>query len=348
MSTGIKEIAQVCGLSTNSVSDILNRGKRHLYRPETCERVVRVAAELNYRPNRAARAMRSSRSQAVGFLAFNMSAGGMLDNYSVYPFVVGMSHYFTDRGYHVSLVEMKEMQAGEPGQLPEVLRERYFDGLVLHYGVPQNIRDLLAQNEVPVIWWDAGVFEEFDCIYRDETSVGRELTNRLIKLGHRQIAFMVGHNGWKAYQSGEYVHFSYKQRYEAYRAEMLAHGLEPLHIVGYDFDSVAAQLCGQNVTAVVTMGSDRLQSLTRPCLDLRWCIPEDLTVATCDTEVRRLHAQLSSGGISYDRYETGQRAAAMLHAKIEQPDTPQPSEQILGEFSQGTTIAEPADTSKRA
>lgn len=341
MSTGIKEIAEACGLSANSVSDILNRGRQHLYREETRERVLRVAAELNYRPNRAARAMRTRQARAVGFLAFNMSSAGMLENYNVYPFVVGMSHYFTDRGYHVSLVEMKELQAEEQGTIPEVLRESYFDGLVLHYGVPEYIRELLVRLQVPVIWWDAGVFAATDCIYRDETAVARDLTRRLLDLGHRRIAFMVGQNGWLAYQRGEHVHFSYKQRYESYRAELQAHGLEPLHLTGYDPAELTAQLRDQQITAVVTMGNDGVQTLTRPCLNLGWRIPEDLTIASCDTEVRRVRAHLGSGGISYDRYEAGQRAAAMLHSKIETPGLAVPTEQLLGEFSCRGTIAGP-------
>ncbi len=338
MAIGIKDIAAACGLSTNSVSDILNCGREQLYRPETRERVLKAAAELNYRPNRTAQSMRSKQARAVGFLAYNMNSHGVLENPFVYPFVIGMSHYFTDQSYHVSMVEMKELQSGVEGTVPEVLRENYFDGLILHYGVPDSVREMLIRLKVPVIWWDAGVSEEYDCIYRDEITVASRLTRQLLDMGHRRIAFKVG-LGWEPYLRGEPVHFSYKQRYEAYQSEMVEHGLEPLQIVGYEPDEIAAQIRDLKITAIVTMGSHELGNLMRPCLKLGLCIPDDISVASCDLEARRPQAQLNCGGITYDRYDAGQLAAAMLHSKIEDPNFPVPTECLLGEFQLGGTIA---------
>jgi DNA-binding LacI/PurR family transcriptional regulator len=341
MSVGIKAIAQACGLSYNTVSDILNRGREHLYRPETRERVQRVASDLNYRPNRSARSMRSSRTYVVGFLASNMGTDGFLSNHIVYPFLVGMSHYFTDRGYHVSLVERKEVLLEQPDEIPVVLQEKFFDGLVVHYGVSQAVRDLLPQLQVPVIWWDADVFEEFDCIFRDETSVVCALTRHLIELGHQRIAFMVGETSWHHYRHNLPVHFSYIQRYEGFLAEMEQHGLEATRIVGYESSSVAKQLKDQDITAVITMGGDQSRALIPACLKLGWSIPEFLTVASCDVETRLRHHRFMEGGMGYDRYAAGEQAGQMLHEKIETPSLEIPTVRLVGELIAGQTITSP-------
>ena len=56
----IRMIAEKCGCSTATVSKALN-GAEDVSR-ETAERVRRVAAQLGYMPNAAARSMRTSRS----------------------------------------------------------------------------------------------------------------------------------------------------------------------------------------------------------------------------------------------------------------------------------------------
>lgn len=56
----IRTIAEKCGCSTATVSKALN-GAEDVSR-ETAERVRRIASELGYLPNAAARSMRTSRS----------------------------------------------------------------------------------------------------------------------------------------------------------------------------------------------------------------------------------------------------------------------------------------------
>ena len=62
----IRMIAEKCGCSTATVSKALN-GAEDVSR-ETAERVRRVAAQLGYMPNAAARSMRTSRSYSFGVL----------------------------------------------------------------------------------------------------------------------------------------------------------------------------------------------------------------------------------------------------------------------------------------
>ena len=62
----IRMIAEKCGCSAATVSKALN-GAEDVSR-ETAERVRRVAAELGYMPNAAARSMRTSRSYSFGVL----------------------------------------------------------------------------------------------------------------------------------------------------------------------------------------------------------------------------------------------------------------------------------------
>src|SRR5689334_20963807 len=62
----IRDVAKIAGVSHQTVSRVLNNHPS--IRPETKQRVLDVMAELQYTPNRAARALSTSRSRTIGVL----------------------------------------------------------------------------------------------------------------------------------------------------------------------------------------------------------------------------------------------------------------------------------------
>src|SRR3954454_17063138 len=62
--SGSKDVAQLAGVSTATVSRVLNNSQQ--VDPATRQRVLDAAAKLRYVPHRAARALRSHRSKMVG------------------------------------------------------------------------------------------------------------------------------------------------------------------------------------------------------------------------------------------------------------------------------------------
>ncbi len=331
---GLKDVAGQCGLSLNTVSDILNRGRAGLYRDDTVAAVTKAARELGYRPNRAAQAMRSKRTRVAGFLTENFSrAGNCLANHVVYPFLIGASHFLVERDYHIALVELDEVEFENPDQPPQVLTERFFDGLIIHFGVSEMVQSAVRTLEIPAIWWDSGSFDARDCIYRDEETVGFDLTEELLNLGHRRIAFS-GHD-LKGEQPGR--HFSTPHRHRGYQKAMRKAGLEPLSIESSSDDDLVARLSSLKPTAVVILGLGGSEQLAMfgAAARLGWKIPEDLSVATCDREAL---IGVPYGGFTYDRYSTGRQAAAMLLKKLEDPDLRLDSVKVTGEFKPGKTI----------
>jgi len=62
----VKDIALVVGVSVATVSNVLN--DKPNVGPEMREKVLRAAKQLGYRPNRAAQAMRTGRTRAIGLV----------------------------------------------------------------------------------------------------------------------------------------------------------------------------------------------------------------------------------------------------------------------------------------
>ena len=70
----IRDVARAAGVSRQTVSRVINAHPS--LRPETRDRVLAVIEQMQYRPNRVARALGGNRSHAIGVLAHMRSTYG--------------------------------------------------------------------------------------------------------------------------------------------------------------------------------------------------------------------------------------------------------------------------------
>ena len=70
----LKDIAEAAGVSTALVSFVLN-GKKKEYRvgEETAKRILKIANEMNYQPNLAAKSLRSGKTKTIGLVVSDIS-----------------------------------------------------------------------------------------------------------------------------------------------------------------------------------------------------------------------------------------------------------------------------------
>src|SRR2546426_674642 len=76
----ISDVANAADVSSGTVSNVLN-GRFHLMQPETLLRVQSAIRELDYRPSRLARSLRTQRTNVVGLIVPSASN-------SVYPALI--------------------------------------------------------------------------------------------------------------------------------------------------------------------------------------------------------------------------------------------------------------------
>ena len=69
--TTIRDVAQLAGVSTTTVSHVVNRTRR--VEPATAARVEAAIEELGYRPNALARSMRRGSTHTVGVVVPDLS-----------------------------------------------------------------------------------------------------------------------------------------------------------------------------------------------------------------------------------------------------------------------------------
>ena len=101
---GIRDVAAAAGLSITTVSWALN-GKGEVA-PETRERVRRIARELGYQPNEAARALRTGRTRILGIAVAHRESGPWEQTYLPYyrSVVAGAAIEAVEHGHAIAAI----------------------------------------------------------------------------------------------------------------------------------------------------------------------------------------------------------------------------------------------------
>jgi len=181
----IRDVAAIAQVSTSTVSHVINDTR--YVSPATRERVLNAMAKLNYRPNRLARSLRSSRTLTLGVLLPN----------SANPFfaelLLGVEAACFDLGYNIILGNANDNPERELSYL-EVLLSRKVDGILLiSTGAFKESVALLAAHDVPVVIVDRATnLPSVDEIFTENKQGGLIATNYLLNLGHRRIGCITG------------------------------------------------------------------------------------------------------------------------------------------------------------
>ena len=213
------DVAERAGTSTAVVSYVINDGPRPVA-AETRERVLQAIAELGYRPNRVAQALRGQRSRVIGLIVPDISN----------PFYSELARIIENHadllGYTLVLGN-SEQNAQRELRYVRTFLDRQVDGLILISGSSSDeLMTLFAEIPVPFILLDRRInyAENAFLIATDGVSGAAMATNHLIALGHKSIAAMCGPSRMPS------------ERAKGYIQAMEKAGLKPLLFHSGDFD----------------------------------------------------------------------------------------------------------------
>ena len=186
-SVTITDVAALAGVSTKTVSRVLNR-EPHV-RPALRDRVAEAVRSLNYQPNVAARALAGSRAYLLGLCYDNPSPG------YVSAVQLGALAACRAAGYHLLVEQIDSLGQGGVDQLEALLSAVKIDGLILSPPVCDraDLLDLLEARGTPFVRIaPAGRFERGPYVHMDDRKAAYDMTRLLQDLGHRRIGFVRG------------------------------------------------------------------------------------------------------------------------------------------------------------
>lgn len=329
----LKDIASHCGVSVATVSKALN-GHTDIGVP-TRERICRIAAEMGYLPNAAARALKTHRTYNLGVLFVDERQSGLSHDY----FSAVLDSFKVEaeaHGYDITFINHNI--GGRPTTYLEHCRYRGVDGVVVacvDFTDPQVME--LASSALPVVTIDH-VFAGCAAVLSDNTAGMDELVRYVHGKGHRRIAFIHGERTAVTESRLESFYNTCAQLQitvpEAYVREGVYH--DPERCAQMTSDLLALDcpptciLLPDDFSAVGGLGAIAEAGLS---------VPEDISVAGYDgvTLSQVMKPQLTT--YRQDTFALGREAARRLVALIEQPGAAQVDCAIVrGELLPGGTV----------
>jgi LacI family transcriptional regulator len=327
----LKAVAEKAQVSEMTVSAILN-GRYTPRRKDAvrrAKRIRRIADELGYRPNAAARTMASGRFGAVALL---LSADGSGRSNLPEGLLRGLTTALEERGLHLVITDLPDDRLTDETYVPKILREWMSDGLLINYNwqIPRRMSQLIEDYEIPSIWVNCK--RDRDCVYPDDFDAGRRLAKLFLGHGHRRVAYADFHYGFEA--GTEQEHYSKPDRWAGYVAAMREAGLPARRLdtgdsphrnrSTYEFwaNAETTPLArADRPTAVIEYGgSAGAVALAARALGLR--IPEDLALATFAEGDRAFVHGLQVPSMLLPHEQVGRKAVEMMLEKIERPAVP--------------------------
>jgi LacI family transcriptional regulator len=189
MAATIKDIAKRLNISVSTVSYALNDGPRSVP-SEVKQRVLEVAQEMQYRPNRVARNLVTRRSYTIGIVPSEASNDIVLSPY-LQNSLNGIVNTAEVRHYDVLFFTRYDQQ--ETREMTNVLLDGRADGLIfLAPPTHAPVLDLVAEYGIPHVVIAGESRTSSPHFGVDNTGGVRLAMDHLWNLGHRKIAHICG------------------------------------------------------------------------------------------------------------------------------------------------------------
>lgn len=174
-------VAALAGVSGQTVSRVANDSPR--VDAQTRARVEQAMAELGYRPNRAARALRTGRTRTLGLVAQTLATVGNS------RMLQAVAESAASHGYALTVVTLGA--GGDISEAFERLRDQGVDGAIVLNEATVLARDAAAADLCLVVV-DSPPDERFTVIGTDHAAGARTATEQLLAAGHRTVHHLAG------------------------------------------------------------------------------------------------------------------------------------------------------------
>ncbi|WP_285115080.1 LacI family DNA-binding transcriptional regulator [Leifsonia sp. fls2-241-R2A-40a] len=307
---GVREVAAAAGVSRQTVSRVLN--DHPSIRPETRARVLEAMSQLDFRPNRAARALTTARSGTIGVLA-----AGASSLFGPASSIDAVENAARDAGYTVTVAHAASLEPADLEAALDHLRAQAVEGVVV-IAPQQRVQDAMAQFSlsVPSVTLHGAGGSADEGVFVDQVLGARLAARHLLDAGHRRIAHLSGPGDWSEARA----------RRDGFLAEVEAAGADA--VVSREGDWTAASgaaigaelVADATITAVFASNDQMALGVLHAARSAGRAVPDDLAVVGFDDipEAAFFAPPLTTVRQEFD--ELGRRCVARLVALLEGGD----------------------------
>jgi DNA-binding LacI/PurR family transcriptional regulator len=314
----IRDVAERAGVSTATVSFVLNRNPNESITDAVKSRVLGAARELSYHANAAAAGLARKRIHNIGFVFYKDDS--ISNNF--YSFVVqGAVKEAVERNYNL-LFSYVDTTYKSFEDLPKMVREKNAEGVLFMRRVhPKMIKDIAALS-IPVVLIDtfprvAGV----NALQIDNLHGGRIAGEYLFTQGHVNVAMLVPRD---AAPSIEQRLTGFRAAFEQFelRFTRAANVVETEGLNFYAAHRATASLLAKKspVTAIFCSNDEMAAGALRAAHEAGLKVPRDLSIIGFDDIVLSNYTDPPLTTIGVIKEHMGRRAMARLIELVEGVD----------------------------
>lgn len=306
----IADVAEKCGCSITTVSQVINRVSGARISKALRKRVENIAQELNYQPNRMGRALASRRTMIVALVTDFQRAVFPIEVAQL-EIISGIQAVLRPTEYDLALIHRHKGAA--------IARSRGVDGVILLS--PESMEEVqpFIDSNTALVVLEAAVPMPVATVGIDEAQAVRLAIEHLIGLGHRRI----GYFGIESSPSCMGI------RSRSYHETMAAHGLEVVQSLLFHLDDLEEKLesCPEavrrdSITGIVCMTDGLAVKVMNRLRREGILAPRDVSVVGIDGSVTSQISIPPLTTIYNPLLERSSRAAEMLLGRIEDPRRP--------------------------
>ena len=291
-------VALRAGVSGQTVSRVVNDSPR--VDPATRERVEQAMAELGYRPHRAARALRTGRSQTIGLVVTTLATVGNS------RMLQATAEAAAERGYALTLVTAGESVA----DAFERLAEQEVDGAIVLNEASALVPAAQRPAGLRLVVVDAPATADLAVVHSDHVGGAAAATAHLLSLGYDAVHHL----------AGPADSFAAAERERGWRETLVAAGIEPPAVARGDWSAEAGFAAGDALgaaSAVFCANDQMALGLLRALAEAGRQVPEDVSVIGFDDVPDAANYRPPLTTIRQDFTALAHRAVDLLVAEIE-------------------------------
>jgi len=308
----ISDVSKRAGVSRSTVSRVVARNG---YVSDVKRRAIESAiAELGYRPNTLAQALRSNRSNMIGAVVVDVGTPYFAN------MVYGMQRSSRAEGKSLLVISGYADQDEEARAIIELV-DRSCDGIILYLERPMraDVVEIVRKAQVPVVSIGRKHYPHSRGVVTfDNFGGARQAMAFLIEQGHRKIVHLSGQP-----EFGDVV-----ARIEGIEAALAEHGmsLDDIHIVNGTFSqefglAATAQLIkeGRDFTAIFAGDDDMAAGVLQALRENGRRVPEDVSVIGFDDAFHAKHLWPPLTTMKQPTDAIGEAASSLLLQLLAEP-----------------------------
>ena len=295
----IREIARMCGVSTQTVSRVIN--ERPDVSPETRLAVEAAIAATGFRPSAVARSLVQGRSRTLGVVVAGLRYFGVAQTLN------GITEEAQAAGYGVLLKEIESTETVDIGPVIEFMIAHRVEAII--FAAPQlganiaRVRSQLPAASPPTIFLKSEPSPSHSTIAIDNRGGASQATAHLLALGRRRIGHIAGPSPWGEAQD----------RQDSWSATLRQAGVAPGPVVVGDWSPASGEASfdqmlrlAPDIDGVFAANDQMALGVIRVAHARGIAIPDDIAIVGFDGLDEAAHITPSLTTVAQPLYELGE------------------------------------------